>query len=250
MRPPIAISLLVLLPLSSAPFAAAEMGAVDLLAAAIAHHDPEGRWAESAYRLTVRESRPDGTHRETQLLIDNRAGRFEISTQREGAQIDGELGPGECTLRLDGSAEISDEDRTKHRLTCDRLELMRNYYTYLWGLPMKLRDPGARLAPEVRQTEFLGRPALGLRVTYEEEVGSDIWYFYFDPEGKALIGYRFYHDEAANDGEYITLEGETEAGGLRLPATRDWYTHQEDKHLGTDTLTGIERLGGGAGGGR
>ena len=57
-----------------------------------------------------------------------------------------------------------------------------------------------------------------------------------------MIGYRFYHDEAANDGEYIELEGIQEGGGLRLPRARTWYTHKEDKLLGTDTLIKIERL--------
>ena len=75
-----------------------------------------------------------------------------------------------------------------------------------------------------------------LRVTYDEGVGDDTWYFYFDPRSYALVGYRFYHDPAKNDGEYIVLEGESEIGSLRLPRTRKWYTHADDRHLGTDTI--------------
>ncbi len=35
------------------------------------------------------------------------------------------------------------------------------------------------------------------------------------------------------------LDGELEASGLRLPKRRAWYTHQGDRHLGTDTLTAL-----------
>lgn len=216
--------------------------ASELLAAAIQYHDPEGLWQQSAWRLVLEEARPDGSHRETTLVIDNANQRFEWTRQTDGASLEGKLVEGSCTLRLDGKTDFSAEERDEHGLTCDRLETRRDYYTYLWSLPMKLRDPGTQVAPEVQETTFDGRPALGLRVTYDEPVGKDTWYFYFDPTTHALAGYRFYHDEAANDGEYILLSGETESAGLRVPKTRTWYTHAEDELLGTDTLAGLERL--------
>ena len=56
------------------------------------------------------------------------------------------------------------------------------------------------------------------------------------------MGYRFFHDEPRNDGEYVTLEGEVAIDGLRIPKTRAWYYNRDDGYLGTDTL-----VGGGAG---
>lgn len=218
--------------------------AEDVLSASVAVHDPAGIWAVGAFRMAFEESRPDGSIRETQIVIDNAGGRFEIDSERGGRSIRGELGPGRCRWLLDGSAEFSDQERDELRLTCDRLEWIRNYYSYLWGLPMKLRDPGTIVEPGVEGTRFEGRPALGLRVTYEEGVGSDVWYFYFDPVDKALIGYRFYHDEAANDGEYILLEGLATGAGLSLPRKRTWYTHQGRELLGADLLVALEPVEG------
>lgn len=212
------------------------------LAGSISRHDPEGGWRSGAFAMTFSESRPDGSSRETRVVIDNRTGRFEFSTTRDGAAVDGVLTPADCTLSLDGSTEISDEVREKYRLTCDRLEWIRNYYAYLWGLPMKLRDPGTILDPVARRTTFQGREVLALRVTYEEPVGGDTWYFYLDPESLELAGYRFYHDESANDGEYIVLEGLAEEAGLRLPRSRTWYVNSDDELLGTDTLVRLERV--------
>jgi len=179
------------------------------------------------------------------LLIDNSTGRFGIAAERDGARIGGKLRDRGCELRLNGSSHFGDEEREKYRLTCERLEWLRNYYVYLWGLPMKLLDAGTVLDPNVLSTTYQDRPVEALRVTYDPEVGSDVWYFYLDPETHALAGYRFFHDEAKGDGEYITFDGTIEAGGLRLPQARAWYTNAEDRYLGTDTLVSLQVLSSG-----
>lgn len=220
-----------------------------LVDASIAYHDPGSRWFQEAWRLTFKESRPDGSGRETVVTIDNLHDRFEYRTQRDENVIEGSvessLADGSvesCTYLFNGSSEIPPEQREKYRLTCDRAVWYRNYYSYLWGMPMKLRDSGTIIDPDVIETTYADRAVLGLKVTYEEAVGGDIWYFYFDPSGYALAGYSFYHNETKNDGEYITLEGEEGTSDLRLPKTRAWYTHSDEKYLGTDTLVSIERL--------
>jgi hypothetical protein len=221
----------------SGPVSASQTpSAKQLLERSIAHHDPQGRWAEGVFKMNFVETRPDGGERFTDVTIDNRRGRFAVSTTRDGANVDGNLRGGECMWRLDGSADFTDEDREKYRLTCDDLMRMSNYYVYLWGMPMKLMDPGTRLDETVDETEFMGKDVWSIRVTYDESVGTDTWFFYFNPEDAALVGYRFFHDEVKGDGEYIILEGELDFEGLRLPAVRTWYTNMEDKLLGTDTL--------------
>ena len=54
-----------------------------------------------------------------------------------------------------------------------------------------------------------------------------------------MRGYRFYHDEEKNDGEYIYLDGLTKYKNIKIPSKRDWYTHKEDKFLGSDKLVKI-----------
>lgn len=107
---------------------------------------------------------------------------------------------------------------------------------------LKLRDPGTRLDPVPERTVFADRDVWALRVTYDEPVGSDTWYVYLDPETAALVGYRFYHDEAVGDGEWIVVDGEAEDEGLRLPRVRRWYTNADDTYLATDTLEELEVL--------
>ena len=211
----------------------------DLLALSIAHHDPDGRFLTGSWCLELRETRPNASDRRTEILVDVPGERFRMLRAAEhevAGVIDGER----CEMTLDGRSDVTEAEREGHGLSCERLRFMRNYYVYLWGLPMKLRDPGTHLGL-VEETTFMGRPVYGLRVTYDAEVGGDTWYVYFDRDEAALVGYRFYHDEEKNDGEYIVLEGEHDAEGMRLPESRAWYTHQGERHLGTDILVSLDR---------
>ncbi len=114
---------------------------------------------------------------------------------------------------------------------------MKDYYTYLYGLPMKLNDPGTNLDPKTEKKTFKGKDYLVLKVTYDAEIGKDTWYFYFDPTTYAMEVYQFYQDESKNDGEYLILKGLESIEGIKMPQTRAWYMNKDDKYLGTDTLS-------------
>ncbi len=209
--------------------------AQELIARSIAHHDPEGLWPGFHGELRLSELRPDGAGRSARVSLDVRSGSFRYSAVMDGRDVLKVVADGRCEAMIDGEPPDSPTSE-RLRLSCDQLERSRNYYLYLWGLPMKLRDPGAIVHPDVTLTDFQGRPVLSTKVTYDPDVGSDTWYFYFDPETAALVGYRFYHDEAAGDGEYITLEGLVNVGSMRIPARRRWFTNAEDRFLGEDVL--------------
>lgn len=214
--------------------------AEQLLQNAIAYHDPEGKLLHSKYLIVLSETRPDGRGRESTVTFDYRDDSFHVLQKVDGRTLEYFVQGDSSFMLLDGSLEISDEDREKYRLRPNRPQFMRNYYGYLYGLPMKLRDSGTKISPKVEKTAFDGKNVYSLKITYEEIVGSDTWYFYFDVETFALSGYRFYHDESKNDGEYILVEGEAIANGVRLPKARKWYRHEDNKFLGTDTIVGFE----------
>lgn len=209
--------------------ATAALSAQEMLERSMAYHDPGGVFDETAIQIELTESRPNGADRKTSIVIDNDNNRFSMKRKAEGNDATAIVTHGDTVIEAGSDADDAHE----------RARRTRNYYVYLYGLPMKLTDPGTILAPDAKQTEFMGHEAFELKVTYEEAVGGDTWYFYLDPESYALIGYRFYHDESKNDGEYITLEGEAKGAGLRLPKTRRWYRHQDESFLGEDTIVSI-----------
>jgi len=118
----------------------------------------------------------------------------------------------------------------------ERAIRMRNYYTYLWGLPMKLTDPGTKIDQEISKEELNGKSYLVAHVPYEK----DSWYFYIDPTTYQLEAYKFYQDEPNQKGEIIYLSGLITYEGLKIPANRSWFRTENDEFLGTDQLIGID----------
>ena len=114
--------------------------------------------------------------------------------------------------------------------------MIRNYFLYLWGLPMKLLDPGTQFTPEVGSSEVDGNPCDVLRVIYEK----DTWYFHIDRENGRMRQYEFYKDDTKAAGEIITLEGEIRADSIRIPQKRNWYKIPGNEYLGTDILEAAE----------
>lgn len=214
----------------------AQTSSDDIIKRSIVYHDPTNQLSDQKATFHFTETRPNGADRKSKISLYPKKEQFEMSRQSNGVTVITKGKKGSYTYTLDGKSP-NEEEIEKYRLNKSRSQSMQNYYHYLWYMPMKLNDPGTIIADEATIKDFFGKQALEIKVTYDPSVGSDIWYFYFDPTSYALIGYRFYHDEAANDGEYIILEGETQYKNVRIPKSRTWYTHKEDKLLGTDILT-------------
>ena len=145
-----------------------------------------------------------------------------------------------CTVTFNGSEDFSQEISDKYRLSNDRILRTRNYYVYLYGLPMKLTDPGTNINDEVKEASFDGKDYLELAVTYDKDVGSDDWFFYINPSTYAMEGYKFYHENGK--GEFITIEGLSTIGGVKIPKLRQWYTTQDSTFLGADDLNRVELI--------
>jgi len=213
-----------------------QMSATDLLKKSVKYHDSHGALTHHDVTLYLNEKRPNGSDRKSTVAFNIKKERYSNTRVNDGVEVVSKIENGKSSITIDGRSEYTDEEKKKHRLNPDRMETMKNYYQYLWLLPIKLKDEGTIIDPEVRTKDYFGKESLEIRVTYDPKVGKDIWYFYFHPQSYALQGYRFYHDESANDGEYIILDGEEIAHGARVPKSRKWYTHKEDKFLGEDVL--------------
>lgn len=219
-----------------------ELTGSQLLDKAINYHDPNNAWDSFKGNLGITMSTPDGKERISDITLNLPMEYFQLTSKKDDATLKQTLNKGECELMLDGSTSISEEDIKKHRLTCERTNMYKNYYTYLYGLPMKLKDPGTIIDPKTEKKTFKGKEYLVLKATYEKEVGEDIWYFYFDSKTYAMEVYQFFHDEIKNDGEYILLTDQEEVSGIKIPKIRAWYYNKDDKHLGTDILTKASSL--------
>lgn len=194
----------------------------DVLSRALAYHDPDGMWPTLAAEFVFAESRPEGDDTQSVMHLDNRRTYMHIHfAGKETYEITGQ----DCVVLAGGR-------------DAERGLSIRNYFLYLWGLPMKLTDPGTVLEPTVASSEIDGRACDVIRVNYEK----DHWFFHIDRETGRLRQYEFYGDEEQTKGEIITLKGEATLGSLRIPRERSWYKMPARKYLGTDRLKSIRLL--------
>ena len=225
----------ILLILPSINFAQ-DISPLQVIERSISYHDPEMQITDSEVVMSFVETRPKGEDRNTKISFNIKKETFQMANIRDGISMNSRMDKGKVEILVDGKKEYSNDIMEKYRLNPERIAMMKNYYQYLWLMPMKLMDPGTIIDSEVKKVDFFGKELLQIKISYSPEVGKDVWYFYFNPESYAMQGYRFYHDESKNDGEYILLEDEAVFNNVRLPKKRTWYTHKEDKLLGTDIL--------------
>lgn len=213
-----------------------QMTGPELLEKSIKYHDPKGKWEKAKLTLDLKQDTPSRPLRLTTFKINNKKGSFWQKDVSDNNTVIRSLKKDSCELSLNGKTIFTPEEIKKHRLSCKFTRFWRDYQTYLYGLPMKLKDSGTKVHRKVIKTTFQDKECWQAKVTYEEPVGEDTWYFYFHPETYALIGYRFFHNESTNDGEYIVLEDEIKISGMRFPRDRKWYFNIDDKFLGTDYI--------------
>ncbi|EDM45578.1 hypothetical protein SCB49_07212 [unidentified eubacterium SCB49] len=225
--------LLLCLLISSISFAQ-NISALDLLEKSIAYHDPQANWPSFNGELKVTMTTPDGAARVSNITINLPKEYFSVTAKKDTTITQYTLNKGVCTT------SIKEQPEKGKRTPCETAALYKNYYTYLYGLPMKLKDQGTNIAETVEKKTFKGKEYLVLKASYDATVGSDVWFFYFDPETYAMEIYQFFKTENGNikedSGEYILLSENKEINAVNMPKTRAWYYNKDDKYLGTDTL--------------
>lgn len=212
----------------------------ELLEKAINYHDPNGNWSKFSGNFKVTMTTPNQSPRVSDINISLPAEFFSVTAVKDGITQTYTVGKNNCYLFYN-EKELNEAEAKEKNMTCERANMYKNYYTYLYGLPMKLEDKGTNIDPKVERKNFKGKDYLVLKVTYDAAIGSDVWYFYFDPETYAMEVYQFYKTDnngkvTADSGEHILLSGEETVNGIKMPKIRAWYYNKDDKYLGMDTL--------------
>ena len=213
---------------------AQEISAKALLEKSIEFHDPSNSWAQFNGALQITMSTPEGSPRVSNIKINLPKEYFSVIAKRDTITTTYILDKEVCTTSI---KEIPEDGK---RTPCETATLYKNYYTYLYGLPMKLKDDGTNISELVQKRILNGKNYLVLEVKYDEAVGSDIWYFYFDPKTYAMEAYQFYKTNNGSilkdSGEYILLSELTTINKVKFPKVRAWYYNNCGEYLGTDVL--------------
>ena len=193
-----------------------------LLEKAIEYHDPDGNWSTFSGTFNVTMKTPTKSYRHSIISLDLPNEYFQLHAYQDNISYEYTLETQKCNINFNGHI-ATEEEKKANNLSCERAKMYQDYYTYLYGLPMKLKDAGTIIHNKVALKKFKGKDYLVLKVSYEKEVGEDTWYFYFDPLTYAMEVYKFYHEEEKNDGEFILLSGLETVKGIKMPKKRALY---------------------------
>ena len=225
---------------STCQFFGQEMKGSQLLEKAIEYHDPNGNWATFSGTFNVTMKIPTKSDRHSIISLDLLHEYFQLYVIQDNISYEYTLDKQNCNINYNEHI-ATEEEKTANNLSCERAKMYQNYYSYLYGLPMKLKDAGTIIHEKVVLKKFKGKDYLVLKASYEKEVGEDTWYFYFDSTTYAMEVYQFYHEEEKNDGEFILLSGLEIVNGIKMPKKRAWYYNKGEKYLGTDFLSVAQR---------
>jgi hypothetical protein len=207
-----------------------------LLEKSIQFHDPNGNWSTFKGAFLVTMKTPKSSPRKSFIEIDLPQEHFLVKAIKDGVITQYTVDKGICRIAVNGNTTPSEALLKKQKLSCERANLYKNYYTYLYGLPMKLKDEGTIIHQKTTIKTFKGKEYLVLKVSYTKEVGNDTWYFYFDPKTYAMEVYQFFKEQKER-GEYILLTGLETIHDIKMPKERAWYYNKDDGYLGTDVLS-------------
>ena len=208
----------------------------ELLEKSIQFHDPNGNWATFNGELLVTMEIPEKSSRKSLIKINLPEEYFSVKATKDAITSTYIVDKTIANFTFNGDKNPSEAIKKKFNLNADRAKMYKNYYTFLFGLPMKLKDEGTIIDQKVAKKTFKGKEYLVLKATYSAEVGKDTWYFYFDPSTYAMEVYQFFK-EAKNSGEYILLSGLETINTIKMPKNRAWYYNKDDGYLGTDILS-------------
>lgn len=212
-----------------------------LLKSSINYHDPKGQWSSFNNTLNVTMESPGKTNRHSNIIINLPKEYFYLKATRDTLTTEYVVKNDSCKIALNGKSNLTEEQLQVNNLSCERAKLFKDYYTYLYGLPMKLYDNGTIIHKDIEQKTFQGKDYLVLKATYNAQVGSDVWYFYFNPVTYAMEVYQFYktNDDGTiipESGEYILLSDIEIIDNIKMPKNRAWYYNKDNTYLGTDML--------------
>ena len=213
-----------------------QISATEIVEKSIAYHDPGNNWATFDASFNVMMQMPEKPDRLSKIEINLPEEIFSLVTTTVGESTSYYIKKDSVNVIKEGKfiEVVSAKDR-------ERAMMMKDYYTYLYGLPMKLKDKGTIIHDQVEKVWFWNINAYKIKVTYTSEVGSDVWYFYFDVDDYALKAYQFFKTNEKGEinedsGEYILISNPKMIDGIKIPAERNWYYNKNTWFLASDTI--------------
>ena len=225
-----------------ASIATAQMTSQILLKKTMQHHDPQGNWTRFHQSIHFRISIPNQADTFSIVELDNRRRYFKYIAYDGKRRVEKGFNDQTYFATIDGKTTKSADEIKRFRLNREKVSELRDFFTYLLGMPMRLTDNGAQLSPKIRRETFNGVDCWVLRVDYAPSVGEESWLYYIDQKNFAMRGSRFMRNGNPKNGAYMVFEGETTVQNINLPTTRHWFWNEDDHFLASEIMESARNL--------
>ena len=164
------------------------LSSTEIVKASIKYHDPLGSWAKLHEDFEVQSAR--GT---VGLKLYNDEGMVEWSQKlKDGRSIRAGYILDSCFVKINEKTIEPRGEIENILLDCPQIINRTNYWLYMYGLPMKLKDDQAVIDPVPEKVNFLNKEYWKITVHYNDPEGGR-WQFYFDTETFRFAIAQYFH---------------------------------------------------------
>ncbi|WP_299363608.1 DUF6503 family protein [Winogradskyella sp.] len=204
-----------------------------LITKSIEYHDPNQSWPLFKGNFKV-----DLAGQEVALVIDNAKGIFHwTETLKSGEKLTGGYANKDtCMVKLNGKDILPEGKLDNFLLDCENIIGRTNYWIYMYGLPMKLKDEEVNFIGLPQLVTYLDEDLWMIKVNYNMAQSKEYWQFYFDPKNYSFRIARFFHPALGSDSEYIIYSEPERIKGLLIPTNHSWYMNASKEYIGSEKL--------------
>lgn len=225
---------------SCASPAAEKIEAATVLEACFSYHDPNNEWPSWAGEYVVIEPRLRNAGRRSEVVLDPSAGVFEIERAYGADIIRRTFSSSGHQAYLNGQVVTDTALINQHRLTSERSEGHRQFYTLMLGMPVSLKGRYRLLSPMAIPMQWKGYEVCKVEMEVEDAPIATHWELFVDSKNYRLRAYRLLPEDGV--GEYLMLDQEMEVRGMKWPRVKHWYASENDEYLGSDLILSVSAI--------
>ena len=216
--------------------------AQDWINYSIAYHDPQNNWPRfkaqiESYSKVDRgaDTLQTSTRR---LAFENPRSYFDCSMKVKNYTMNLKLDEKTCVTTWD-KPDVSQEERDRYYKECAFTKNYRDYYRYLIGIPMVLKDELTIVNPSVEEETIDGKSYKRITVNYAPVDKHPTWQFYIDPGSGRLVRSKFFRyneKEKKHTGEILDYPEHQLFQGMQMRTKMIWY-YLDQKFLADESYT-------------
>jgi hypothetical protein len=202
------------------------------------YHDPDENWGQTEFSAHIQEPRTMNPQRYSRIEIDNETGTFKLVRDSDAGPIERMIDEeGTPTVFLNGSSDITEEQKEEFRLDEQRNFGYQSFYTLMYGLPMSLTDEVVDSIGDLQNSTYEGEVVYSIHIELKEAMISKNWELMVNRDNHSLVALRFDHsDDPDWPDEVLVFDGSYCWDEITIPRFRHWYNIETGVYLGSDVI--------------